>query len=227
MNDSRVDKWRRWAKGHIEEDVIRMHMHRDTYKSVAGIVNSNDDLPPSYFLDYLEDTYATTQAIAVRRQAEPNARVVSLARLLKELAEDAPRITREFFVEMMRTDDPRPIPQQISQAGAHDAFTEHYAGAVGDHIDPNIPTDDLSALTSTAAGISAYVDEYVAHRDARAKGQIPTYDDLDAAIDQIGSLYRKYCSLLTASAMVTLVPVHQDDWLAIFRRAWIPAAPDA
>lgn len=57
-----------------------MHLHRHTFSEVRGIVESNTDLPDSYFFEYLTDTYATTQAVAVRRQADNTPRVVTLGR---------------------------------------------------------------------------------------------------------------------------------------------------
>lgn len=80
VTDSRIEKWRRRIDGRISSDVHTMHLHRHTLSEVRGIVESNTDLPDSYFFEYLTDTYATTQAVAVRRQADNTPRVVTLGR---------------------------------------------------------------------------------------------------------------------------------------------------
>jgi hypothetical protein len=71
-----------------------MHWHRAVYREVGEIVRANDNLPPSGFFTFLASTYASSQAVAVRRQSETSSRVVSLGRLLTEIAEDAGRLTR-------------------------------------------------------------------------------------------------------------------------------------
>jgi hypothetical protein len=43
------------------------------------------------------------------------------------------------------------------------------------------------------------------------------FQELNASIDTIGDLVRKYASLLKAAALVDLVPILQDDWKAPFR----------
>lgn len=50
---------------------------------------------------------------------------------------------------------------------------------------------------------------------------MPTYEELNAAIDQLGDLLKKYTSLLKAEALAVVAPVHQYDWKAPFRVAWL------
>lgn len=68
-----------------------------------------------------------------------------------------------------------------------------------------------------------YADRVLAHADAQPipAESLVTYDQLDAAIVEIGRVFKKYATLLTGQGYVTLVPVIQDDWLAIFREPWI------
>jgi hypothetical protein len=64
-----------------------------------------NELPPSYFWQYLGDTYAATQALAIRRQADLRKDVISLARLLTDLSRDAGYMTRQAFLELWPEDD--------------------------------------------------------------------------------------------------------------------------
>jgi hypothetical protein len=48
-----------------------------------------------------------------------------------------------------------------------------------------------------------------------------TFDDLDAAIDTLFALFRKYRLMLTGSDRAVMVPVPQNDWLAPLRIPWI------
>jgi hypothetical protein len=104
---------------------------------------------------------------------------------------------------------------------ANRGFDEQFAGQVGDHFDPAIAEADLQLLAANAKAVRRYVDQHVAHADARPTAGLPTFAELDAAIDTIGKLFQKYANLLTASSWPILVPAIQHDWLAPFRVPWI------
>jgi hypothetical protein len=140
MADSRVEKWRKWIDGRIFQGFAMMNLHRDTYRKVQGIVEENDQLPGSYFLEFLQDHYASVQAMAIRRQADTDPRVISLGRLMAEISEDAHRLTREEFVALW-SDDRKWVGQQ-----AFDAL----AGEDGTHLDPAIPSQDCADLTASS-----------------------------------------------------------------------------
>ena len=112
-------------------------------------------------------------------------------------------------------------PPPIGLTIAEKAFDEQWAGNVGDHLDPAIPERDFAELRSKTEAVTWYVDQHVAHSDAKPRSPVPTFADLDAAVDLLGHLFQKYVNLLTASMYPTLVPVHQDDWLGLFRQPWI------
>jgi AbiU2 len=188
-----------------------MQLHRHVFREVAAITQARD-LPVSYFFDYLGETYATSQLIAVRRQADTSSRVCTLGRLLTEIADDPERISREFYVGLWDADGP----------GGGSAFDSTFAGEVGSHIDPALVRRDLGALSETAERVTGYVDEYVAHKDARAKAGVPAFEDLNAAIDSIGKLYDKYNNALTGgSSHGSLIPILDPGWKAVFRQPWI------
>jgi hypothetical protein len=198
-----------------------MHAHRDTFKEVDRIATENGQLPDSYFWTFLQDTYATSQAVAVRRQAELKSSVRTLGRLLVEVAEDAHLLSREFFVGMWEA-----RPDSVEAVIANRQFEQYFAGDVGDHLDPAIPQRDLAALITTSASVKTYVDQHVAHRDRKPKSGFPTFADLDGAIDKIGEVFSRYSGLLRNKSMTDYVPAHQDDSLAVFRQPWIRPGQD-
>jgi hypothetical protein len=153
--------------------------------------------------------------LRIRRQAEADTRVISLGRLIDEIGSDAGRLTRRYWVGLFGKSDA--VRFGVADAG----FTKQFAPGGGDHIDPAIPAADLALLTSVAQSVKVYVDQHVAHNDAKPRGSLPTFKDLDANIDLIGELFAKYGNLLTASTWTTVVPVVQHDWQAIFRQPWI------
>lgn len=211
--DSKVEKWTRWIDGQIQAEILNMHHQQAVYRRVAEIVNTREPkLPGSLYFDYLRDTYATSQAAAVRRQAEQSSRVVSLRRLLDEIAAEPERLTRQRFVGAWPPED---------QARGHETFTNRFAGDVGDQLDPQIVAGDIERVETEAKSVVDHVDQYVAHTDEKPVAELATFEELNAAIDALGELFRKYALLLTGSSYATLVPVPQHNWQAIFEHPWI------
>jgi AbiU2 len=215
MHDSLVEKWQRWCTGKIQQEVVTMHLHRYAWREVGQIIEKHGALPDSYYWEYMRDTYAVTQAVAVRRQADTDPRADSLGRLILEIRADAPRITRDFWVGLWTVDD------EFTEFEANRGF-DALAGAGEVRLDPAGPAADLEALAQGASSVKVYVDRFLAHSDSRAQpSMLPTLNDIHDAIDVIGELFKKYNNLLTASSFVFLEPAIQHDWLAVFRQPWI------
>ena len=194
-----------------------MNLHRATFKEVARIVRGAE-LPPSYFFEYMGESYATAQAVAVRRQAETGPRVRTLGQLIAECERDAVRLTRDAWVTWWDSSERHWLQR------AERAFAKHFGGVVGEHLDPAIARADLRRLETDVAPVKVYVDEHVAHADVRPRRTLPTFADLDRAIDTITSLMAKYYNLLTACIPMDPTPVMLDDWQAVFRRPWLERA---
>ena len=218
MADQRIEKWTRWIDGSIKNNVLAMHLHRDAWREVAAILEQNPGLPESYWWEFMLDTYATTQAVAVRRQADRDPQTASLRNLCAELADDASRITRDFWLGLWQEPE-----DQFMRMLAERQWAENFGGGVGDHLDPDLPTADLERLVEAAGSIKDFVDRHIAHSQSSAVPANVTLQvrDLHNAIDVIGEVFQRYYSLLTASSMVVLVPVIQHDWKAIFRQPWM------
>ncbi len=211
--DSKIDLWTRWIEGTIRNEVLTMHHHQAVYSQVAEIVNTREPkLPDSLFFDYLRGTYATSQAAAIRRQAEQNSRVLSLGRLLSEIKAEPERLTRQRFVGAWPPED---------QRRGHETFSGYFAGDVGDNLDPEIVGHDIARLKMEAKKVVDHVDKYVAHADESPRAELATFEDLNAVIAMIGDLFKKYALLLTGSSYAMLAPVPQHNWEAIFELPWL------
>jgi hypothetical protein len=220
MADQRIDKWTRWIDGTIKNNVLTMHLQRDAYRKVADILGANaDDLPDSYWWEFMRDTYATTQAVAVRRQADTHPDVASLGKLIEQVRDDPVRITREFWLGLWNHDDNDPFSVTLAER----AWADHYGGNVGEHLDPSIPAADFDKLTAAASSVKTYVDQHVAHADAAvvSANVTLTLTEVHDAVEVIGDLFRRYYTLFTAADMALLVPVIQHDWMAAFRVPWM------
>src|SRR4051794_31184307 len=101
----RLEQWSGWIDGQIRANVLTMHLQRDSYMKVTRILSANKTLPDSYWWEFMVDTYITTQAMAVRRQADIDERVASLARIMLEVEAEPETITRDYWIGQWR-DDP-------------------------------------------------------------------------------------------------------------------------
>jgi hypothetical protein len=215
--DQRIEKWTRWIDGTIKNNVLTMHLHRHAWRELASILEQNPGLPESYWWEFMLDTYATTQAAAVRRQADAHTDAASLRNLVEQVRDDAHRLTPEWWIGLWGEDD-----DAFGRVIAARQWEENFGGEVVRHLDPAMPSADLERLTNASASIKDYVDRHIAHAQSAAVPAAVTLKvaDLHAAIDVIGEVYQRYYTLLTASSMLDLVPVIQHDWTAIFRRPW-------
>jgi len=217
LTDERVARWKGWIEGPIHNDIIGMHDKRQIWRDVIGMVEANPEVAntPSAFWDWMRETYSTSQAIAIRRQADRDYRACSLTRLIEQMRDDAPSLTRAYFLSLWDVkEDP------LLMRRAEDAFDALAGG--GDHLDPEVPRSDLARLRSEAGEMTRYVNEHVAHDMAEpTMVQLPTFNDMHDAIDALGTMLRKYSNLLTAGTYITLEPTVQEHWMAIFRQPWI------
>lgn len=216
MTDDRLDKWFVWLDSHIRPEIYSMHLHRHVWLETQAILKANETLPESYWWEFMGDTYAVTQAVALRRQVDTRRDVISLARLLMGIRKGVQLFSHEYFISRF---DAEPT----AVARGEQAWRETFAGKVGDHLDPAIPKADLAALQTAAEAAKDFVDDHLAHRslDAQPALVTVTLTELHYAIDVVGATYRKYFGLMTGAMLLRLTPVIQGDWQAVFRQPWM------
>ncbi len=226
MTSPRIDKWKRWCEGTFNNNVLTMYLQRYAWREVVKILQDHGQLPDSYWWEFMRDTYATTQAIAVRRQADTHRDAASLGKLIEEIRDDASQLTREFWIGLW--DEPTDtVRRRLTHLHAEQGWNDQYGGSIGTHLDPAIPAKDFDTLTAASTNVKQYVDEHVAHADAVPAEVTLTLDEVHDAVDVIGDLFKKYYNLLTASSYVQLEPVIQDNWKAVFREPWLRADASA
>lgn len=221
MPESPDARWNRWGAEleRIIREVYTANHFRNLWRGLIEITQATE-LPPSAIFDAFGVWYATTQTAAVRRQLDRRKDVVSLWRLLDNIARNPGTATRERHVALWRTDDERDFAVAAFKERGHENFDRFSGGRHRDTIDAALVRDDLKTLSALGGVVERYVNEAIAANE-RAR-QVPTYAELNAAIDEIGRLVTKYASLLKATILIELGPVIQHDWKAPFRQPWIP-----
>jgi len=214
-----IEEWAQELED-IASDITAIHLERFTYERIMEIARSNPALENSESLlwGYLFNTYAKTQAIAVRRHADTNKRTASLGRLIFEAREEPELLTRDWWLGLSDRGDPNRRRVLAEQR------REHYGGDVGGHLDPAIPGADLAKLRHSSKHIRDFVNRNVAHLEARPvshRDDNLAESEIHEAIDLIGHLFAKYWGLFKASHWTGLEPVPQEDWEAVLRVPWI------
>lgn len=217
-------RWERW-NAHLEmiiQETYRAHHYRQLWRGLAEITQAAN-LPASGIFDAFGVWYATTQTSSVRRQLDRRRGTVSLRRLLDDIAQHPQVASRERHVAVWLSEGPDPQ----REAEAHENFDRFASGRDRDHVDATRASADIEQLEAAGSVVEKYASEAVAHMAAEQTHEVPTFDELNRAIDQIGELVQKYASLLKAVMILRLEPVIQYDWKAPFRQPWIsPEADD-
>jgi hypothetical protein len=135
---------------------------------------------------------------------------VSLARLLTEIVKHPHVLSRKRFVGLYQPD--------LQNVIAHTQF-DRYVAAGASHIDPTVVRTELDDLCKSTKDVERYGTKRVAHYDDKGPKNIPTFQELDDALDLIHTLRIKYLFLLRA--VTYNEPVWAYDWKAIFRVPWM------
>jgi hypothetical protein len=133
--DAVVDEWDTWLH-ESEEDLITVAWNRAIYRTLGEIGDANPDIPESVFFEFLGEAYATSQTVAIRRQADLDRHSVSFARLLQVISRRNPTpLTRERYLTHFGDNHAR-------QWGEEN-WARRWAGQTGHHVDPAIVAPDL------------------------------------------------------------------------------------
>lgn len=92
--------------------------------------------------------------------------------------------------------------------------------------DPVDVMADIHSLDADSLGrIRKYADQHIAHKNDSPPTVVPTIEDVHEAIDQLGTLFRKYLVLVLDEDQLLETTV-AGDVMAPFRMAWLPKLPE-
>lgn len=157
--------------------------------------------------------HAASLCLAVRRQSDLDDRVVSLARLLKQLESGAHRVTRRTFVRRAGNGHLRRL--------AHVGFST-WSRRTRTHLDPAIPRRDLDKLRALTGNVRQFVNQYVAHSQGNGPSRWPSLKEMSRALRSVEKMALRYYTLLTGSAIAgnSLVETRQFNADTFFARPW-------
>ena len=210
-------KWAIWIQT-ILRDVQGTLLNHYVFREVQAIVAANPSLhQTSAFYDWMTTQYEVTVSVGIRRQLDMHTDSISLARLLTEIQQTPDVLTRVRHVAAF-------IEHGYSAEIGNRSFDE-LAGDGEERIQADAVEAELSDFRVRAKRIKKYTNKRIAHTDHRNLDELPTNADLEASLECMERLVKKYVVLLRGEFYHNLVPTFAYDWKAIFYHPWIPA-PD-
>jgi len=223
MTEGQIDQLRQKLKSWVDEignEIGSLLTGRKIFQRLQEIVNSNEKIQsPHIFHDWVADNYVAKMCSCVRALAENNPRnkPVSLYMLIEKIKKNPHAITRDYFISQSRDD----FAKEMGTAG-NDFDT--FAKPGEQYIDSKRLDSDLQKLAEGTRLIGDFTDQWIAHFDQKPKiERMPTFEDLNKALDIIDEVWCDYYLLLTCHGLGsgTRQPVIAEDWEAPLRYPWI------
>ncbi len=216
--DPKIQKWIRWLKV-IEDEIMQLLIAKDIFWAVQKLIRGNKKIQkPSSFYQYLGYTYISYIVMGIRRQTKIDQQSISLARLLKDIADNYKKITREYYKELYKN---LPISHLVPPGDLGDQDFDEFCSQPGDqNISMEMPINDLCILRTQCQILEDYADKRIAHSDKRGIKNIPKFHHVDESIDMFKKLYIKYHKVLNGPFILDMEPIFQYDWQAIFDFPW-------
>ncbi len=206
------NKWREWLEA-LKDEAVELRVRRKVHDEYLDLLEKQKlgDRRPcnTRIADTFHRVYIDATVMAVRRQTDSNPKALSLNRLLKQLTKHCEEFTREDFVDNFldgrdpRSDTERERLEAISILDlANKRFDELTDEPGAAYLGADRLKADRSDLKRITAKVKQHVDQRVAHHDRDPEGELPTYGDLDRAIEHLCDLFRRYSELLALSSLV-------------------------
>lgn len=211
MND-RFKKWERWLSV-IETEIGNLYRYKHIFGEVQEIIKNNPNIQkPSSFYEFLGSSYVALILMGIRRQLKSDKQSISFARLLQEIIDTPEVLSRHRFVSLYKG--------SVVEHHADRDF-DKFAGKNKAYINPIMVQKDIDELKKQGLKLEDFADKKIAHTDKRAPKNIPIFNDIDNCIETMGKLLKKYILIFRATALLSVLPVYQYDWKAIFYEPWL------
>ena len=210
----RLEEWNEW-KEDIWAHIRWLCRSRDTFRVVLGVAKRNPHLGQSNsFCWWMFANYGYGAAIAIRRMLDRGKDVISLARLVVDMANHPARITLARL--------------QSYPAGSRERAEKvfsRYAADCGECLSPERVTAALAKVERSAKGVRKFVNKVIAHPTTE-RPRLP-FSAINQPLQDIIDLFKDIDILLGGTGDLFLnqlgVPDESDP---AFTRPWIQTQPE-
>ncbi|MFH0829425.1 MAG: hypothetical protein V1907_04625 [Candidatus Kerfeldbacteria bacterium] len=207
-----IKKWKSWLEI-LRKEVHILLSHRLVFNETQQIIKDNLDIQkPSAFYNLLGQGYAALIVLGIRRQVKIDSKSISLAKLLAEISKQPNLVTRQDYIKLY---------EGSKTSIFADKTFDKFAGTGKNEIDSVLVAKDLEQLRKAVRSCEHYADRSLAHIDKRGSKKIPTFLEVNNALEILEKLIIRYELLLTAAGWTGLTPTFQYNWKSIFKYKWI------
>jgi hypothetical protein len=220
--DEMFARWQEWVPK-INMSVVRLWYQHEVWQQTRDLLTREHQRygGDGIFLRAFSKMYVDSQAVALRRLADPGRGVVSFGRLLTQMHKNPSVLSRERFLQ---TCEERAPEWSEDLARYQNEIYDRYAGSGEDELDRSLLERDLAQLYRDASRVVQFANKTVAHLDRRPFEDEVTYGELARVVDNLTALWRRYYWLITG-ADEAWPPSIAGDPVAPFRVALDAAIP--
>src|ERR1700681_276562 len=226
----RVRTWRDQIQ-RISDDLVDLQASRSVIDRLRSVVEANPRLQSyNLFLERIFRWYATSTLVLAHRDVQDQRNVVSLIRLLEDIARNTGELTRERYRKLHTGSNiaavPMGTPESLGAYGMGKLLELSYdklAGLNRNALDVDAINADVAALVAAATDVEAARHTVYAHRAATgpavASISLGTIHDFVDLLDTVVNKYRGL--LLYQPYFQGHTPVDQTNWTEILTFPWI------
>jgi hypothetical protein len=218
----RVKAWRKQIEV-VHWDVVQLLWWREVDNRWSAFVVGNDYMlhAQSDFPKITKNWYQHSACMAIRRLVDQGSEgpVYSLRLLLQDMKRACQAFNRDSIDELL--DEPSapkydPEFREFLVSRLWQQFKDPKDGT--DRLLADMIKADLLKLEQASARIKRYADLSVAHHSTAelTKPELPTNGELNACIDVIHDITKRWITPLTGMGYSSLEPVYQSNWYDIF-----------
>lgn len=193
--NSKLKKWRNKIDS-VQKDVWMLLNFRSVFHQLNEMYTLNHKSSDNLlFFDFIFYSYVAWACVAIRRLTEINKNGYSLRQLIEDIAKNPIMLSRSYYREIYSN-------TVVSQHYNQDF--DMYVVNNGKHIDPNDVSLDITALNDLYIHFEGFIDKVVVHKDNALPQTVPSWQDLDDAINIIERITLKYVKGIKASNLTAL-----------------------
>lgn len=207
-------KWRKWLP-RMRSDITDMLGKRDVFWELQDVAKENPKiLNPGNFFDWMCRNYVIAQTVGIRGLVDQHKHSHSLWRLLFEILEHPGVLDRNTHVRMYRSS---PLGETLGHMSFNAAV-----GRGSKCLGLRVVRADLRRIEDASERVRRFVNKRVAHRTSPGEiRKLPTFDEIDTALETLDEIFCKYNLLLTAQGMTTCHATRQHEWREVLLEPWV------
>lgn len=220
QNTEQFQKWQAWLDS-INLQVQLLVVYRRIFTEVLEIVEGNSAVDKdNIYFGFVSNAYVDSVVMGIRRQLKTDKQSISVARLLKEIADNSQVITRSLFERQYMAGASQALQESPGVRAAMEDVFAKYAARDSEFIDPNLVLEDISGLKSICQSAEDYADKRIAHWDMNHPMSNLTFDDINDALNQLCTIVQKYYLLLFGTHLF-MTPALPHPISELFQTAWL------